>query len=66
MAEDENSNEEDDIPSWKGECGKSPSGGTQLSEMQRSQLLQLLHEFKTVMSGKCGRTSICQHYICTK
>ena len=47
-------------------CGKCPSAGMQLSEMQKGQLLKLLHEFKIVMSGKCGRTSICQHHICTK
>ena len=66
MAEDENPIEEEDIPSWKGECGKSPSVGTQLSEMQKGQLSKLLHEFKTVMSGKCGRTTICEHHIRTK
>ena len=66
MAEDENPIEEDDIPTWKGEFGKSPSVGAQLSEMQKGQLLKLLHEFKSVMSGKYGRTTICQHHIHTK
>jgi len=66
MAEDENPIEEDDIPTRKSECRKSPNVGAQLSEMQKGQLLKLLHEFKSVMSGKCGRTTICQHHIHTK
>ena len=59
------SEEEEDTPSWRGESGKSPCVGSQLTEQQKGQLLELLTEFKTVMSGKCGRTSIGQHRIRT-
>jgi len=40
------SEKEDDMPSWRGENGKSPSVGTQLTEQQKGQLLELLSEFK--------------------
>ena len=58
--------EEDDMPTWRGEeSGRSPSVGTQLTVQQKRQLLELLSDFKSVMSGRCGRTSICQHHIRT-
>ena len=51
--------EEDDVPTWRGEeSGRSPSVGTQLTVQQKRQLLELLSDFKSVMSGRCGRTSI--------
>ena len=33
--------------------------GTQLTKQQKGQLWELLSEYKAVMSGKCGRISIC-------
>ena len=66
IAEDDESDGEDVIPSWRGESCKFPTIGSQLSEQQKGQLSELLLEFKLVMSGKCGRTAICQHHICTK
>ena len=57
--------EEEDVPSWRGERGESSSVGTQLTEQQEQQLFELLSEFKSVISGECGRTSICQHHIQT-
>jgi len=63
MADDVDS---DGVPAWRGQSGKLPIIGTQLSEQQKRQLWQLLSEFKLVMSGKCGRTSTCQHHIHTK
>ena len=51
--------EENDVPTWRGEeSGRSPSVGTQLTVQQKRQLLELLSDFKSVMSGRCGRTSI--------
>lgn len=55
--------EEESIPTWKGECGAVPTISTKLTEQQKEQLLKMLVEFKTVMSGKVGRTSSCQHLI---
>ena len=55
--------EENDVPTWREESGRSPSVGTQLTVQQKRQLLELLSDFKSVMSGSCGRTSICQHHI---
>lgn len=55
--------EEESIPTWKGECGAVPTISTKLTEQQKEQLLKMLVEFKTVMSGKVGRTSSCQHHI---
>jgi len=40
---------EDDMPSWRGENGKSPFIGIWLTEQQKSQLLELLSEFKYEM-----------------
>ena len=54
---------EESIPTWKGEYGTVPVITTQLTEQQREQLLKMLTEFKSVMSGKVGRTSSCQHRI---
>ena len=58
--------EENDVPTWRGEeSGRSPSVGTQLTVQQKRQLLELLSDFKSVMSGRCGRTCISQHHIRT-
>jgi len=43
-----------------------PVIGTQLTESQKAQLMELLSDFSAVMSGQCGRTSACQHHIHTK
>ena len=48
-----NSEEEEDVPSWRGERGKSPSVGIQLTEQQKRQFFELTSEFKSVMSGEC-------------
>ena len=40
--------------------GLPPSVGTQLIVQQKRQLLELLSDFKSVISGRYGRTSICQ------
>ena len=56
--------EEEVVPTWRGEeSGRSPSVGIQLTVQQKRQLLELLSDFKSVMSDRCGRTSICQHNI---
>ena len=57
--------EEDDVPTWREESGRSPSVGTQLTMQKKRQLLELLSDFISVMSARCGRTSICQHHIRT-
>jgi len=59
-AEEVVSEEEDDMPSWRGKKGKSPSVGTQLTEQQKNAKL------KSVMNGKCGRASVCEHHIRTR
>ena len=56
---------EDAILSWRGECGKFSTTGTQLSEKEKGHMLELLEEFKSVISGKCERTSIYEHHIRT-
>jgi len=43
-----------------------PAIGTQLTESQKAQLMELLLEFRAVMSGQCGLTSVCQYHIHTK
>ena len=58
--------EEESIPTWKGECGVDPVINTQLTEQQKGQLLELLTEFEVVMGGNLGQTSACQHHIHTK
>ena len=55
--------EEESIPTWKGEYGAVPIISTQLTEQQREQLLNMLIEFKSIMSGKVRRTLSCQHRI---
>ena len=40
-----------------------PVISTKLTEQQREQLLKMLAEFESVMSGQVGRTSSCQHHI---
>ena len=57
------SEEEESIPTWKGECGTVPVISTNLTEQQREQLLKMLAEFESVTSGQVGRTSSCQHRI---
>ena len=55
--------EEELLPNWRGESGTVPDISTELTEQQKLQLTELLADFKTVMSGKVGRTSSCQHHI---
>ena len=55
--------EEELLPNWRDESGTVPIISTKLTEQQKLQLTQLLADFKTVMSGKVGRTSSCQHHI---
>jgi len=54
--------EEEVAPSWQGESNVVPAMGAQLTELQKTQLIELLSDFRTVMSGYCGRTSACQHH----
>ena len=55
--------EEEFMPTWKCEDSDAPIVSDQLSKQQLRQLYDLLAKFKMVMSGKCGRTSVCQHHI---
>jgi len=45
------------VPSWQGESNVVPAIGAQLTELQKAQLIELLLDFGTVMSGHCGHTS---------
>ena len=58
--------EEEVVPSWQGENNLVPAIGAKLTELQKAQLIELLSDYRTVMSGYCGRTSACQHHIRTK
>ena len=55
--------EEEFMPTWKCEGSDAPIVSDQLSKQQLRQLYDLLAKFKMVMSGKCGRTSVCQLHI---
>ena len=53
--------EEESILTWKGKCGSNKYQVKRATE--REQLLKMLADFKSVMSGKVGRTLSCQHHI---
>ena len=53
--------EEESILTWKGKCGSNKYQVKRATE--REQLLKMPADFKSVMSGKVGRTLSCQHHI---
>jgi len=57
---------EEFVYTWQDQDGGTPAIGNQLSKEQKWQLDDLLAKFKTLMSGKCGRTTVCQHHIQVK
>jgi len=65
-AEDTESEEDEAVPSWQGESNVLPAIGTQLMESQKAQLIELLSDFRAVMSGQCGLTSARQYHIHTR
>ena len=66
LTAEEIESEDDFMPMWQGESGTTPLISTQLTMNQKVRLTELFTDFETVMSGKCGRTSACQHHIYTK
>ena len=58
--------DEELVSTWQDQGGGTPAMGNHLSKEQKQQLNDLLARFKTVMSGKCGRTTVCQHQIRVK
>ena len=65
-AEDVEVNEEEFV-TWQCQGSDAPTVNDQLSEQQKEQLTDLLTGFSTVLSsGKCGRTTVCQHHIRVK
>ena len=55
--EDIEADEEDFVPTGQDEGSGAPTIGEKLSKEQREQLSGLLSQFKTMMTGKCGRTT---------
>ena len=54
------------MPSWQDESNVASTIGAQLTELQKAQLMELLSDFRRVMSGQCGHTSASQYHIHTK
>jgi len=66
-AEDVEVDVEEFVPTWQCQGSDAPTVNDQLSEQQKDQLADLLTRFSTVVSsGKCGRTTVCQHHIRVK
>jgi len=64
--EDTEAEEKEFVPTWQDQDSSAPTIGNQLSKERREQLSGLLSQFKTVMTSKCGRTTVCQHHIQVK
>jgi len=58
--------EEELVSTWQDQGGGTPAIGNHLSKEHKQQLDDLLARFKTVMIGKCGRTTVCQYHIRVK
>ncbi|KAL5516317.1 hypothetical protein EMCRGX_G001610 [Ephydatia muelleri] len=57
--------EEEEIPEWRGGGEGDSKVGDRLSEAQRGQLEELLTEFGDVMSNNPGRTTVVEHQVTT-
>ena len=66
VTEDTEMEDEEFVSTWQDQGGGTPAIGNQLSKEQKWQLDDLLAKFKTVMSGECGRITVCQHHIGVK
>ena len=65
-SEDMEVDEEEFVPTWQYQGSTASTISDQLSEQQKGRLSDLLAKFRTVMSGKCGWTTVCQHHIRVK
>ncbi|KAL5489210.1 hypothetical protein EMCRGX_G018277 [Ephydatia muelleri] len=57
--------EEEEIPEWRGGGEGDSKVGDRLSEAQRGQLEELLTEYGDVMSNNPGRTAVVEHQVTT-
>ena len=57
--------EEEEIPEWRGGGEGDSKVRDQLSKAQRGQLEELLREFGDVMSNNPGRTAVVEHQVTT-
>ena len=57
--------EEEEIPGWRGGGEGDSNVGNRLYEAQRGQLEELLTEFGDVMSNNPGRTAVVEHQVTT-
>jgi len=51
------------VPTWYYEGNDAPTINEKLLEKQKVQLADLWTKFRTMMSGKYGWTTVCQHHI---
>ena len=56
---------DEEIPDWISSESSQPTLGRQLSQTEKEDMRNILEEFKDVMQGKLGQTTMMEHTILT-